>query len=60
VGKSISEIVEEYLNEIFSSEVWSSPEGFVMEKLAGSLPIDDNRSYKEILVDELQRKYSKY
>jgi hypothetical protein len=31
-----------------------------MEKLAGSLPIDDNRSYKEILADDLQRKYSKY
>jgi hypothetical protein len=48
VGKSISEIVEEYLYEISSTEDWSSPEGSVVEKLAGSLPIDDNRSYKEI------------
>jgi hypothetical protein len=54
VGKSISEIVEEYLYEISSTEDWSSPEGFVVEKLAGSLPIEDNRSYKEILADELQ------
>ncbi len=58
MGKSISEIVEEYFNEISSSEEWSPPEGSVVEKLAGSLPIDDNRSYKEILTEELQKKYT--
>jgi hypothetical protein len=59
VGKSISEIVEEYLHEISSTEEWSPPEGSVVEKLAGSLPIENERSYKEILADELQRKYGK-
>lgn len=57
VGKSISEIVEEYFNKISSTEEWSPPEGSVVEKLAGSLPINDNHSYKEILAEELQRKY---
>ena len=57
MGKSISEIVEEYFNEISSNEEWNPPEGSIVEKLAGSLPINDNRSYKEILAEELQRKY---
>ncbi|MDR8391276.1 DUF6364 family protein [Aliifodinibius sp. S!AR15-10] len=56
-GKSISEMVEEFLNQLSSEEQWEPPEGSVVEKLSGSLPIKDNRPYKEIIAETLSKKY---
>lgn len=57
VGKSVSEIVEDFLNEVSASEEWTPPEGSAVEQLAGSLPIDDNRAYRELLTEALNEKY---
>lgn len=57
-GKSISEMVEEFLNQLASEEQWQPPEGSVVEKLSGSLPINDERPYKEIITETLSEKYN--
>lgn len=58
-GHSVSEVVEEFLDN-FSEEYTFQPEpGSVTESLMGSLPIHDDRPYKEILAEELRKKYLK-
>lgn len=56
-GKSISEMVEEFLNQLGAEESWQPPEGSVVEKLSGSLLVKDDRPYKEILTESLSEKY---
>lgn len=57
-GKSISQMVEEYLNAVSAPDDEFQPEpGSVTEALAGSLPLKDDRPYKAILRDQLQKKY---
>lgn len=57
VGKSVSEIVEDFLNEVSASEEWLPREGSAVDKLAGSLPTDHDRPYHELLAESLKEKY---
>lgn len=57
VGKNISEMVEDFLNELSQQEEWEPPEGSIVEKLAGRFPIKDDRPYKDIITESLQEKY---
>jgi hypothetical protein len=57
-GRSISAMVEAFLNEISNEEDHFQPEpGSVTESLAGSLPLDDQRPYDQILTEALTKKY---
>src|SRR5699024_2915105 len=51
-GHSISEMAEDFLNTIATEDDWEPTEGSVVADLAGSLPLDDDRPHKEILIEE--------
>ena len=56
---SISKAVEEFLDTLAAgdiSEFTPSP-GSVVDELAGSLPIADERPYKQILTENLKKDY---
>ncbi|HLR25312.1 MAG TPA: DUF6364 family protein [Fodinibius sp.] len=57
-GHSISEMVEDFLNAVASEGNWTPPQDSIVAKLAGSLPIDDDRPYKEIITEEITEKYN--
>lgn len=58
-GRSISEMVQDFLEALVKkdSSGFEPEPGSVVAELAGSLPIDDERPYKEILIEELSKKY---
>lgn len=56
-GNSISEMVEEFLNAISAETTFQPESGSITESIMGSMPLQDKRPYKEILTDELKKKY---
>lgn len=58
-GRSISEMVQDFLDGVAAKDDSGfQPEpGSVIADLAGSLPLDDDRPYKEILTEALAEKY---
>ena len=58
-GVSVSAMVEDYLNKVvaIADDAFTPEPGSVTASLAGSMPLDDDRPYKEILTDELMKKY---
>lgn len=57
-GQSVSQMVEEFLDAVSTPNDDFQPEpGSITESLAGSLPLKDDRPYKEILQEQLRKKY---
>ena len=60
-GRSLSNIVEEYLKAISKSRVSKKESEFdpLVDELCGSIKIPNNKSYDEILGEALIEKYTK-
>ena len=61
-GQSLSKIVENYFKNITKKEEnnYNSNENElspIVKKLRGSIPLDEDIDYKEVLIEELQKKY---
>lgn len=56
-GRSLSDLVEEYLRNLIEEQESTSEFSPLIQSLMGSIQLDDDRDYKEILVEELVKKY---
>ena len=56
-GRSLSDLVDQYLRNL--TEIQEQPSEFspLIQSLMGSIQLDDDRDYKEILTDELIKKH---
>ena len=60
--QSLSKIVENYFKDITKKEknTYNLDENElspIVKKLRGSIPLDEDIDYKEVLIEELQKKY---
>jgi hypothetical protein len=61
-GRSISEMVQEFLDAIAQTDDWQPPEGSITAELAGSLELPEKyegMDYKQIIQDVLIEKYDR-
>jgi len=60
-GRSLSNIVEEYLKLISSKKKYKTADDFhpLVNELCGSVKISKNKSYDEILEEAILEKYTK-
>jgi len=60
-GRSLSNIIEEYLKSISKNRAPQEDNGFhpLVDELCGSVKITENKSYDEILGEAIIEKYSK-
>lgn len=57
-GKSVSEMVERYLEEVTKSDQWQPPSDSPVHSFAGTLPLPDTeKSDEELLTSILEEEY---
>ncbi len=60
-GKSVSEMVERYLEEVTKSEQWQPPTESPVYNFAGTLPLPDSKkSDEELLTSMLEEEYDQH